>query len=33
MTPIKISELGEDTVKNIKTAIGFIPKEELQERI
>jgi type II secretory ATPase GspE/PulE/Tfp pilus assembly ATPase PilB-like protein len=28
-----MNELGEDTVKNIKSAISFIPKEEINERI
>ncbi len=33
MTQIKLSDIGEDTLKNIKSAISFIPKEELEERI
>jgi hypothetical protein len=28
-----MNELGEDTVKNIKTAISLTPKEELIERV
>nr|MDD3720205.1 GspE/PulE family protein [Candidatus Gracilibacteria bacterium] len=32
-TPISLNELGEDTVKNIKSAVSLIPKEELKERI
>lgn len=32
-TPMQISELGEDTVKNIKNAVSLIPKDELQERV
>lgn len=30
---IQLNELWEDTVKNIKSAVWFIPKEELQERV
>jgi hypothetical protein len=33
MKPMNMNELGEDTVKNIKSAISFIPKEEINERI
>ncbi len=31
--PMTMNELGEDTVKNIKTAISLTPKEELIERV
>ncbi|MFA5917349.1 MAG: GspE/PulE family protein [Candidatus Gracilibacteria bacterium] len=31
--PMTMNELGEDTVKNIKTAISLTPKEELVERV
>jgi hypothetical protein len=27
------NELGEDTVKNIKSAVSYIPKDELEERV
>lgn len=33
MKPMNINDLGEDTVKNIKKAVSFIPKEELNERV
>lgn len=33
MVPMKISELWEDTIKNIKTAISLIPKDELIDRV
>ncbi len=32
-TPMTLNELGADTVKNIKNAISFTPKDELKERV